>query len=73
MGDDLESFGEVYSLYVLLEYQRQKIGYALLNAVMECLKKYDKIALWVWCMRQEGNNEVPFRSCHKIYEEGVLC
>lgn len=47
MGDDLESFGEVYSLYVLLEYQRQKIGYALLNAVMECLKKYDKIALWV--------------------------
>lgn len=47
VGEDLEDFGEVYSLYVLSEYHGQKIGYVLLNAALERLKNYDKIALWV--------------------------
>lgn len=39
--------GEVYGIYVLKEYQKQGIGYALMNAAVEGLSGYVKIALWV--------------------------
>ena len=39
--------GEVYGIYVLEEYQKQGIGYALMNVAVEGLSGYSKIALWV--------------------------
>lgn len=49
--DTLPGCGEVYALYVLAEYQKKGIGYALMNAARERLSAYPKIALWVL----EGN------------------
>lgn len=47
-GDgDLENAGEVSSLYVLQEYQGQKLGYALMNAAVAQLSGKSAVALWV--------------------------
>lgn len=43
----LENHGEIFAIYVLEEYQRQRVGYALMNAAMEKLSDYPKVALWV--------------------------
>ena len=43
----LDDTGEVYSIYVLKEYHDQKIGYRLMNAAMEQLAAYSRIAVWV--------------------------
>lgn len=45
--ETLPDYGEIFSIYVLADYQGKKIGYALMNAAMEQLEKYQKIALWV--------------------------
>ncbi len=45
--DTLTDCGEVYAIYVLEEFQKRKIGYALMTASLERLKEYDRIALWV--------------------------
>lgn len=49
--------GEIYGIYVLEEYQKQGIGYALMNAAMEKLSAYQKIALWVLRGNQKA---IPF-------------
>ena len=43
----LPDLGEVYALYVLEEYQGLKVGYALMNAALQKLTDYKKIAVWV--------------------------
>ena len=43
----LANTGEVFSIYVLKEYHDQKIGYRLMNAAMEQLAAYSRIAVWV--------------------------
>ena len=43
----LPEHGEVVSIYVLEEYQGKKIGYGLMNAALERLAGYQKIAVWV--------------------------
>ena len=47
-GDDLSDCGEIYAIYVLEEYQKRKIGYALMTASLGRLMEYDKVALWVF-------------------------
>ena len=39
--------GEIYAIYVLAAHQRKKVGYRLMNAAMDRLDGYDKVALWV--------------------------
>lgn len=50
--DTMPGCGEVYAIYLLAEYHGQGIGYRLMNAAMEELREYPKIALWVL----RGNN-----------------
>lgn len=44
--ESLPGCGEVYSPYVLRQYHGKKVGFALMNAVLEQLAVYGKIALW---------------------------
>ena len=46
--DDTFSGGEIYAIYVLEEYQKRKIGYALMRAALDELSEYDKVALLVF-------------------------
>ena len=43
----LSDSGEVFSIYVLADYYGEKIGYKLMNAALEKLSAYSKIAVWV--------------------------
>lgn len=43
----LPGHGEVFAIYVLAEYHGKKVGYALMNAALERLSAYPKIAVWV--------------------------
>lgn len=43
----LPEHGEVFAIYVLEEYHGQKVGYELMNAAIEKLSDYKKIAVWV--------------------------
>jgi len=43
----LPAHGEVYALYVLREYYGRRIGYGLMNAALEELSAYERIAVWV--------------------------
>ncbi|MCM1055929.1 MAG: GNAT family N-acetyltransferase [Bacteroides sp.] len=45
--ETLPSHGEVFSLYVLSEYQGKKIGYELMNAALDKLSDCERIAVWV--------------------------
>lgn len=45
--DSIADCGEIYAIYVLKEYQKKKIGYALMRASCDKLKEYKRIALWV--------------------------
>jgi len=45
--DKLADHGEIQALYVLKEYHHQKIGYALMNACMDRLNDYPRVAVWV--------------------------
>ena len=45
--DALTDCGEVFAIYVLAECYGQKVGYALMNAAVEKLATYKKIAVWV--------------------------
>lgn len=46
-GDQFPEYGEIFGIYVLSEYHSKKIGYALMNAAMQKLSDYQKIAVWV--------------------------
>ena len=43
----MPQYGEIYALYVLQDYQKQGVGFALMNAALEKLQAYSHIALWV--------------------------
>lgn len=45
--DGLTDCGEVFSIYVLADYHGKKVGYELMNAAIEKLSAYIKIAVWV--------------------------
>lgn len=45
--DTLPQTGEVFAIYVLREYQKRKIGYRLMQAALEQLQNYPRVALWV--------------------------
>lgn len=45
--DALRGCGEIFAIYVLEAYQRQQVGYALMNAALDMLADYERIALWV--------------------------
>lgn len=45
--DTLPGYGEVFSIYVLEEYQGKRVGYRLMNEALKRLADYKKIALWV--------------------------
>ena len=45
--ETLPEYGEVFAIYVLKEYHGQKVGYELMNAALERLSDYQKIAVWV--------------------------
>ncbi len=45
--DSLPEHGEVFSIYVLAAYHGRRIGYELMNAALEKLCAYKKIAVWV--------------------------
>ena len=53
-GEDLSDCGEVFAIYVLQEYQKRKIGYALMRAAMDRLQEYKKVALWVFKDNQKA-------------------
>ena len=43
----LSQHGEIFAIYVLEEYHGKKVGYELMNAALEKLSDYKKIAVWV--------------------------
>lgn len=45
--DTLADYGEVFAIYVLADYHGQKVGYELMNAAINKLSDYKKIAVWV--------------------------
>lgn len=45
--ETLPEYGEVFAIYVLEEYQGKKIGYELMNAALNKLADYKRIAVWV--------------------------
>lgn len=45
--DTLPAHGEVFAIYVLAAYHGRGIGYALMNAALQKLSAYRKIAVWV--------------------------
>lgn len=51
--ETLPEHGEVFSIYVLKEYQGQGVGYELMNAALGRLADDPKIAVWVL----EGNDK----------------
>ncbi len=55
--ETLPEHGEVYAIYVLEEYHGLKVGYALMNAALEKLTDYKKIAVWVL---KDNNKAIRF-------------
>lgn len=45
--DTLPVHGEVFAIYVLAAYHGRGIGYALMNAALERLSAYQRVAVWV--------------------------
>ena len=43
----LAEYGEIYGIYVLTEYHGTQVGYELMNAALDMLAEYQRIALWV--------------------------
>ena len=44
---DLENTGEIQAIYVLEAYQKQKIGYALMQEALRRLAQYPSVVVWV--------------------------
>lgn len=45
--DIITDCGEVFAIYVLADYYGQKVGYSLMNAAIEKLEAYKRVAVWV--------------------------
>lgn len=45
--DALPETGEVFAIYILSDYYGKKVGYALIQAALERLSDYPRIAVWV--------------------------
>ena len=45
--DTLPGHGEIFAIYVLENYQGQRVGYELMNAALAKLSAYPKVAVWV--------------------------
>lgn len=60
----LSGCSEIFALYVLAEYHGQRVGYALMNAALEKLSDYRRIALWVL----KGNDKAI-----RFYERYGFC
>lgn len=45
--DTMKDCGEIFAIYVLKAYHGKHVGLALMNAAMEKLSDYDRVALWV--------------------------
>lgn len=43
----LPETGEVFAIYILSEYYGKKVGYALMQAALQELSEYRRIAVWV--------------------------
>lgn len=56
-GANLPEHGEVYGIYVLEEYHGLKVGYALMNAALNILSDFKKIAVWVL---KDNNKAIRF-------------
>lgn len=46
-GDNADGDGEVIAIYLLAEYQGQKLGYALMNAAVDQMPDKARVTLWV--------------------------
>ena len=66
--DDIENCGEIFGLYLLEEYHKQGIGFALMNRAAEKLSSFSKISLWVL----RGNTRaIPFYERYGFSFDGV--
>ena len=64
----LPEHGEIFALYVLKEYHGEKVGYELMNAALEKLSDYKKIAVWVL----KGNDRaIRFYERYGFYFDGT--
>lgn len=64
----LPEHGEIYALYVLEAYHGKKVGYDLMNAAIEKLSAYQKIAAWVL----KGNDRaIRFYERYGFYFDGT--
>lgn len=61
-------WGEIFSIYVLRAYQKQKIGYALMNAAFDRLDGVSHIALWVL---QGNDTAIRFYERYGFVFDGV--
>lgn len=66
--DTLHDCGEVYALYVLADYQRKGVGYALMNAAFEQLTRFSQIALWVL---SENEKAIQFYQRYGFHADGA--
>lgn len=68
-SDTVAQTGEVFAIYVLREYQKRRIGYRLMQAALEQLRDYPRIAVWVL----KGNNRAIafYEQCGFRFDGGV--
>lgn len=55
-NSDLKDCGEIFALYVLKEYQNQKVGYTLMQEALRRLEKFPNIAVWVLTGNEKAIN-----------------
>jgi len=53
----LPAHGEVFAIYILAEYHSRRIGYEPMNAAIEKLSTYKRVAVWVL---NGNNNAIQF-------------
>ncbi|MCM1063688.1 MAG: GNAT family N-acetyltransferase [Eubacterium sp.] len=66
--ETLPAHGEIFSIYVLAEYQGRKIGYELMNAALNKLSDYKKIAVWVL---KENSGAIRFYERYGFHMDGT--
>lgn len=66
--EDSEHCGEIFAIYVLQAYQKQQVGFALMNACVERLREYDKIAVWVF---EKNDTALRFYERYGFVRDGV--